>query len=168
MPPRYRGLNAQQDEPGARGLNVVPVQCPEGMLSEIRFGDLGRKMLRGMRRAAASFAREGNHLVIDDLCLEPDYLEDYLKALDGLDVLFVGLRCSRDKLLERESKRLDRFPGTALRQDQRVHRGAVYDVEIDTDEVSAEAGADLLLTRLGRGPGLAFAQMRREGVTASR
>ncbi len=160
MPQRFRGFNSNDDEPGSRGLNVVPVDSASGRVCEIRFGDLGLKMLRGMRRAAASFAREGSNVVIDDLCLEPAYLQDYLAALGGLDVIFVGLRCTRETLLAREAARPDRFPGTALRQDERVHRSAIYDLEIDTSEVSPELGAAQLLERLQQGPGVAFERMR--------
>lgn len=159
MPPRYRGLNSVEGEPGARGLNVVPVAHSTGRVSEIQFGDLGLRMLRGMRRAAASFAREGNNLIIDDLCLEPEYLRDYVVALQGLDVLYVGLRCPLDVLEKREAERLGRFPGTAIRQDERVHQLAVYDVEIDTSEVSANAAAQVVLERLAQGPGTAFSRL---------
>lgn len=161
MPSRYRGLNSIEGEPGARGLNVVPVEHATGKVSEIRFGDLGLRMLRGMRRAAASFAREGNNLIIDDLCLEPEYLHDYVRALTELDVLFVGLRCPLDVLTKREAERFDRFPGTALRQEERVHQLATYDLEIDTSEVSAELGAQAILKRLAQGPGTAFPHLSR-------
>ncbi len=162
MPSRFRGLNSTAHEPGARGLNVVPVERANGLVTEIRFGDLGIRMLRGMRRAAASFAREGNNVVIDDLCLDPACLEDYLAAFDGIDVIFVGLRCAPETLLAREAARPDRFPGTAIHQDARVHREAVYDLEIDTSSVSPEAGAEKLLERLGQGLGAAFEKMRRK------
>ncbi len=148
-------------EPGARGLNVVPVAHPSGKLAEIRFGDLGLRMLRGMRRAAATFAREGNNLIIDDLCLEPDYLWDYVRTLHGLDVLFVGLRCPPDVLMKREAERLGRFPGTAIRQDERVHQQAIYDLEIDTSEQSADQAAKAILGRLSRGPGTAFSHLHK-------
>lgn len=164
MPDRYRGLNSKAGEPGARGLNVVPVDHPQGKVSEIRFGDLGLRMLRGMRRAAGSFAREGNNIVIDDLCLERDYLLDYVQAFAGLDVLFVGLRCSTNVLAAREAARLGRFPGTAIRQHERVHRDAVYDLEIHTDEDSPESGARMILARLAQGPGQAFEQIRQRGA----
>ena len=167
MPDRYRGLNSRDHEPGARGLNVVPVEHRLGSVSEIRFGDLGLKMLRGMRRAAASFARAGNNVVIDDLCLEPHYLQDYIEAFEGLDVIFVGLRCSTDVLGKREATRLSRFPGTAIRQAERVHRHALYDLEIDTSEVSAEAASEKLLRRLADGPGLAFEAMRQSDFDSS-
>ena len=156
MPARYRGLNSQDGEPGARGLNVVPVAHARGMVSEIRFGDLGLRMLRGMRRAAAAFAREGNNLIIDDLCLEPEFLEDYVTAFEDLDVLFVGLRCCAEVLEARELARPGRFPGTAVRQDERVHRAAVYDLEIDTAETGPEQAVELVIERLAKGPGEAF------------
>lgn len=160
MPPRYRGLNAREDEPGSRGLNVVPVHHIRGKVAEIRFGDLGLRMLRGMRRAAAAFAQQGSNLIIDDLCLEREYLEDYVEVLHGLDVLFVGLRCSEETLGRREAARPGRFPGTAIRQEERVHRHAVYDLELDTGILSVEQAAKRILDRLAQGPGNAFKQLQ--------
>ncbi len=159
MPPRYRGLNSHAGEPGARGLNVVPVAHETGRVAEIRFGDLGLRMLRGMRRAAASFALAGNNLIIDDLCLDAEFLFDYVHVLAALDVLFVGLRCPEATLRQREKARPGRFPGTAIRQDERVHTHAVYDLEIDTSIISPEEGAHMVLERLAQGRGTAFATL---------
>ena len=60
----------------------------------MRFGDVGQCMLAGMHRAIRAFALAGNNVVVDDLCLEPSILQDYLVALEGLWVLFVA-RCGR-------------------------------------------------------------------------
>ena len=92
MPPAYRGLNSPEGCPGARGLNVVPVTRGERRVTEVRFGDVGQCMLAGMHRAIRAFALAGNDVVVDDLCLEPSILQDYLVALEGLWVLFVAVR----------------------------------------------------------------------------
>ena len=128
MAGRYRGMNSHGDEPGTRGLNVVPV---DGM-TQLRFGDVGRLTLRGMRRAAAAFAATGIDIVIDDLLLEPDFLRDYLEVFAGFDVTFVGVHCDVDTLKAREQARPGRFPGTAVAHLKQVHEGCEYDVEVDT------------------------------------
>ena len=63
MPAKYRGLNSPEGSTGRRGLNVVPVN-PEGApaFTSIQFGDEGKLMLRGMRRAMAAMAKEGTVL----------------------------------------------------------------------------------------------------------
>lgn len=139
---RFRGMNSKPGEPGARGLNVVPAPGPT---TELAFGDVGYSMLRGMRRAIAAFAVAGGDVVVDDLLLEPCFLTDYLDALDGLEVTFVGVRCPLDVVNDRERARPGRFPGTAQAHFERVHAGCVYDVEVDTSAQSPKQCAAAVL-----------------------
>lgn len=137
MPGKYRGMNSEPDEPGARGLNVIP---HDGR-TELRFGDVGMAVLRGMRRAIAAFAHDGIDVVVDDLLLEHDFLVDYLETFADLDVVFVGVRCDLATVNLREGSRPGRFPGTAAAHYLRVHEGCEYDVEVDTAACSPREGA---------------------------
>jgi len=153
MPGRFRGFNSPPASPGGLGLNIVPMDTPDGRLTHIRFGSYGEQMLRGMRRAIAAFARVGNNVIIDDLLFKRDYLIDYVDALTGLDTWFIGVRCSRDVVQERESRRIGRFPGTAISHYREVHaHGAPYDLEVDTSATSPRLCADAIIERLGRPP----------------
>jgi chloramphenicol 3-O phosphotransferase len=136
MAGRYRGLNSPPGSPGARGLNVVPIPHGNDRITDVQFGDLGKQMLRGMRRAIAAFVAEGNNVIIDDLMFEPEFLYDYLDALAGFDVLFVGVRCSMDVVNAREARRPGRFPGTATSHFDRVHSHCIYDVEVNTSSAT--------------------------------
>ncbi len=163
LPGRYRGLNSPSGTPGARGLNVVPISLEGERVTDVRFGDIGERMLRGMRRAIAAFAREGNNVIIDDLMFEGRYLADYVEALNGLSVWFVGVRCSREVVNLRESKRPGRFPGTATSHFDRVHTYGPYDIEVDTSHASPLHCARAIIAELnsGRLP-TAFETMRTE------
>ncbi len=130
MSGRYRGMNSAPEEPGSRGLNIMPAKG--GTQTELRFGDVGNLTLKGMRRAVAAFASVGIDVVVDDLLLETDFLVDYLDVLNGLAVTFVGVRCDLATVNARESARLGRFPGTAAAHFDLVHAGCRYDVEVDT------------------------------------
>lgn len=143
MPARYRGLNAPVGSTGERGLNVVPVAHAEGAYTAVRFGEMGQKMLRGMRRAIVALVNEGNNVIIDDIILEPEFLDDYLDAFEELTVYFVGVRCPLDVINQREQLRPGRFPGTARGHFDICHAHGVYDVEVDTattlpDECAAQ------------------------------
>ena len=157
MPGRYRGMNSQDGEPGARGLNVVPV---DGM-TQLRFGDVGLLMLRGMRRAAAAFAATGIDVIVDDLLLKPDFLRDYLEVFAGFDVTFAGVHCDLDTLNAREQARPGRFPGTAVAHFKQVHIGCEYDVEVNTASTTPHECAKRILaaSRDLRSPS-AFERMR--------
>ena len=158
---RYRGLNSPPGTPGARGLNVVPVALGGERVTEVQFGDLGKQVLRGMRRAIAAFAREGNNVIIDDLMFEPEFLFDYVDALSGFEVLFVGVRCPIDVVNARESKRPGRFPGTATSHFDRVHSHCIYDIEVDTGSAKPRECAQQIIARLNAAyPPDAFDKLR--------
>ena len=166
MPGRYRGLNSPEGTPGALGLNVVPIQHEGQRVTQIRFGSHGEQVLRGMRRAVAAFAREGNHVIIDDLLFKPEYLVDYAVALEGLDAWLIGVRCSLEEVNRREVMRTGRFPGTATSHFHEVHaHGARYDLEVDTSHTTPRACAELIIERLGRPPE-AFVALRSRLVGA--
>ncbi len=148
---RYRGLNSPPGTPGARGLNVVPVSRGNDRVTEVRFGDLGKQVLRGMRRAIAAFAAEGNNVIIDDLMFEPGFLFDYVNTLAGFEVLFVGVRCPIDVVNAREAKRPGRFPGTATSHFDVVHKHCVYDIEVDTGASTPRQCAEQIIARLSAG-----------------
>jgi len=52
--------------------------------------------------------------------------------LAGLEVLWVGVRCDPEIATGREIARGDRVTGMAASQAQTVHKGVVYDIEVDT------------------------------------
>lgn len=160
MPGKYRGLNSPEGTPGALGLNVVPIRKDDELVTEIRFGAMGEQVLRGMRRAVAAFAREGNNVIVDDLLFKPEYLDDYAKALAGLDVWLIGVRCTLEVVNEREALRMGRFPGTAASHFHEVHaHGAGYDLEIDTTASTPRACAELIIERIAEPPEV-LAQLR--------
>ena len=142
MPPRYRGLNSPPDTSGFCGLNVVPVEDQGKLVTRIRFGDMGLKMLAGMRRAMAAMAKVGNNVIIDDILMQEDFLDDYLEVMQALPVYLVGVRCDLATVSKREARRPGRFPGTATYQYTRVHAHGDYDVEVDTAAFSPAKCAD--------------------------
>ena len=161
MAGRYRGMNAPAGTPGARGLNVVP--AAGGTQTLLRFGDVGRQTLRGMRRAIAAFATSGIDVVVDDLLLEPAFLADYLDALQGCAVTFVGVHCDLATLSAREAARPGRFPGTAAAHWAAVHEGCRYDVEVDTGRQTPRQCAERVLAAVARPPSAtAFELLRTE------
>lgn len=152
MPSRYRGMNAPAGTPGYAGLNVVPVTLGDQRATEIRFGDVGQKMLHGMHRAIAAFVVSGNDVIIEDLILHPKILKDYLVALRDQWVLFVAVRCPIEVVQERETMRPGRFPGTAHSHYGVVHAHNDYDLEVDTSVMSSHQCADKIVDYLASNP----------------
>ena len=90
----------------------------------------------GFHRAVAGMAQAGNDIVADHVLSEQWRLLDCLSVLAGLDVVFVGVRCSAPELERRERARGDRAPGQAAAQQRQVHAHGIYDIECDTTVTS--------------------------------
>jgi chloramphenicol 3-O phosphotransferase len=160
MPGRYRGLNSPPGTPGAQGLNIVPVDHADSRVTEIRFGDMGKTMLKAMRRAIRTFALEGQNVIIDDILFETDFLKDYLLVLKNIEVIFVGVRCGLDTVNEREGKRSGRFPGTATSHFEIVHQNLQYDLEVDTRASSPDSCASQIVEFIQDNKPTAFKLLR--------
>ena len=72
--------------------------------------------------------------------------------LRGLDVVFVGVRCSEPELARREKARGDRQPGQAAAQLRQVHSNGSYDIECDTTTATPRDCARLISQSLDRLP----------------
>lgn len=130
-------------------LNMMPERFwdhPDGLIFEtvqqdgkpsivIRSGPVAERTLRGMRRAVAAMAREGNNLIVDEV-LVGDEMADYAALLGGFALHVVGLFAPLHVLEEREQARGDRLIGLARWQYDRVHRGKRYDLELDTSKAT--------------------------------
>lgn len=159
LPARFRGLNSPVGTDGERGLNVVPVTREDKMITEIRFGETGKRVLRGMRRAIAALVEAGNNVIIDDIVLESEFLDDYLKVFAGFTVYFVGVKCPREVIDRREGERPGRFPGTAVGHYDVCHAHGVYDVEVDTSTALPNECARRVATFISREQPMAFSTL---------
>jgi chloramphenicol 3-O phosphotransferase len=81
----------------------------------------------------AAMARGGAGIIIDDVFLGGAASQQrWQKALTGLAVLWVGVRCDSAVAAGREIQRGDRTQGMAASQANVVHEGVSYDLEVDT------------------------------------
>lgn len=109
----------------------------------IHEGELSRRTLRGMRRAAAAMAGEGNNLIIDEVLIGTGLAaQEYRDLLAPYRLHWVGVHAPLDVLEARERRRDDRQPGLARWQFPRVHAGMTYDLEIDTSRLSPAEAAE--------------------------
>jgi chloramphenicol 3-O phosphotransferase len=124
-------------------------------------GPKGLRLIAGMYRAISAYAIAGNDVVVDDVIYDPRVLETAVNALSNSAVLFVGVRCPLEVAEERERKRSDRAPGGARVFADAVHRHGVYDVEVDSSELSPDESSLVIETALASGSaGNAFARLR--------
>ena len=100
----------------------------------------------------AACARTGNDVLVDDVFVDPGWLDGWRSELSGLEWLLVGVLAPLDVLEERESARGNRIRGEARFQFDVIHSGIAYDVTVDTGSQSPEECARAILAVLARRP----------------
>jgi chloramphenicol 3-O phosphotransferase len=101
-----------------------------------------------MYDAIAAHSRRGLNVVVDvghhDAYSTPRcILPECARILDGLPVLFVGVRCPVEAIMARRRATgwnaddpVDAISAPVLRWQREVHRPGIYDVEVDTSTLS--------------------------------
>jgi chloramphenicol 3-O phosphotransferase len=94
-------------------------------------------------------ARAGARIIIDEVFLGGAASQQrWQRALDGLHVVWVGVRCESAVAEGREIARGDRVTGMAASQAELVHRGVTYDLEVDTTHTESMECARTIAARL--------------------
>jgi chloramphenicol 3-O phosphotransferase len=97
----------------------------------------------------AAMARAGARVILDEIFLGGATSQQrWQKALAGVDVLWVGVRCDSAVAVGRELARGDRVQGMAAKQAELVHRGVAYDLEVDTTHTEALTCAEIIAARV--------------------
>lgn len=119
---------------------------PDGSVTT---GDEFRLLDIAWAQGLAAMVRAGARIVVDEVFLcGPDSQQRWRTALTGIGVLWVGVRCDPDVAAGRETARGDRAAGMARSQAELVHRGVVYDLEVDTSRAESMACARTIAARV--------------------
>ena len=123
-----------------------------------------------MYESVAAHSQLGLNVVVDvghhDGYSQPRrILEGCARRLDGLPVLFVGVRCPIEVIVERRNagqagredgyvrgSEDDPIPDPVRRWQEAAHAPGVYDLEVDTSTLSPEHCAEAIQRRLVDGP----------------
>jgi chloramphenicol 3-O phosphotransferase len=119
-------------------------------------------LYRAVYESIAAHSRLGLNVVVDvghhDAYSVPrGILPDCARRLRGLPVLFVGVRCPIEVIMERRRATWGADDDGSMltpvrRWQQAVHVPGLYDLEVDTSKLSSEACADVIRQRLENGP----------------
>lgn len=105
---------------------------------EVSVDDEFMRLQAAWATGVAAMVHAGARVIIDDVFLGGTRSQEgWRKVLDGLDVLWVGVRCEAAVAAGREIVRGDRVRGMAGRQAELVHWGVIYDLEVDTTHSEA-------------------------------
>ena len=86
----------------------------------------------------AAMANAGARIIVDEVFVGGAASQlRWKNALDALPVLWVAVRCDATVAAGRELARGDRIIGMAASQAELVHRGIVYDLQVDTTHTEA-------------------------------
>lgn len=130
------------------GIDDLVAALPAKLLSgdRIEFGAAGqvsvgasfRDLERAWMAGLAATAQAGASLIIDDVFLSGRAAQQrWLNALGDLPVLWGGVHCPAAIAQAREEQRPDRTAGMHAQQAQVVHRGVLYDLEVETSAKDA-------------------------------
>ncbi|GAA1354953.1 chloramphenicol phosphotransferase CPT [Streptomyces beijiangensis] len=105
---------------------------------EVSVGPAFRELEAAWIAGVAAMVRAGARIVIDEVFLGgAESQQRWVRELDGVPVLWVGVRCDSDVAEQRELARGDRVPGMAASQAELVHLGVRYDLEVDSSRTGA-------------------------------
>ena len=144
-PPRYQpGIGLRPGEETHAAAPVVPV------------------LYAALYDSVAAHSRLGLNVVVDVGHHVREILSDCARRVAGFPVLFVGVRCPLEVVIERRNASTpgsyatvaagEEIPLPILRWQEEVHAHGAYDLEVDTSVAGPEECADMILTRLRTGP----------------
>jgi chloramphenicol 3-O phosphotransferase len=147
-PKRYRpGMGLRPGEEGHELAPLVPV------------------FYAALYDSIAAHSRSGLNVVADVGHHDPKILADSARRLAGLPVLFVGVRCPIEVVMQRRNagqagregqyaigSETEPIPAPVERWQREVHIPGIYDVEVDTSRQTPEQCAAAIHRRLEAGP----------------
>ncbi len=113
----------------------------------VSWGPLGRELIAGMHRAAATWARSGMDVAVDHTLFDHATVADLHSVLEGLETVHVGLVCDPDVL---ESRELEAGvePGLAVAQLDANRATVRPDLVLDTTGATTEELVEEILAEV--------------------
>ncbi|MFC9247697.1 chloramphenicol phosphotransferase CPT [Streptomyces sp. NPDC057136] len=116
----------------------------------VSVGEDFRALEAAWMEGIVAMAGAGARIIVDDVFLGGAASQQrWQKALGGLDVLWVAVRCEGAVAAGREAARGDRVQGMAALQADVVHQGVIYDLEVDTTRTESLACARTIAAHVG-------------------
>ncbi|MEV2238453.1 chloramphenicol phosphotransferase [Micromonospora sp. NPDC049891] len=117
---------------------LPPSMVTFGPQGEVILGEGFDDMQHAWWIGVAAMAGAGAPVIVDDVFLGGGASQQRARRyLEGLRVLWVGVRCAPDIAAAREIARGDRVTGMAASQAEIVHQGVAYDVVVDTSHTES-------------------------------
>ncbi len=164
---RYIRITPEQYRPGI-GLRPAGIEKMEAkpFVRRENVEALVPTMYAAMYESIAVHSSLGVNVVVDvghhdDYDVPQGLLYECARRMEGLPVLFVGVRCPVEIVWERRRNtwlKEQRIPDdtpppySVHRWDREVHRPGIYDLQVDTEKMSPEECSQVILKHLKHGP----------------
>ncbi len=116
----------------------------------LKIGKKGQKVIHGMHRSIAEYAKAENNVIVDYIKYYDNWLEDLKKSLKGINVVFVKINAPLETIERREKKRKTSPQGHARSHYHSVHKNMPYNLKIDTDKLNPEQSANKIIDYLNK------------------
>jgi len=126
-------------------MTVVNSKDENGPIVTAVFGSEGEKVIKGMHRAIAAYANAGNNVVVDYIKYKDSWRIDLQEVLSGHNVFWIGVTASLESIEAREKNRGTSPVGHARSHYHTVHQKMVYDLMVNTDDMTPEQAADQII-----------------------
>ena len=127
-----RGIVLEED---ASGMPTIPLYI----------GPAGDRVMRGMHRSIAAYAKAGNHLIVDYILYKEEYFKDLTSSLKGLKVYWIGIFAPLDVIEQREKSRGTSPVGHARSHYDSCHQNIAYDLELNSEKATPDELAEAIL-----------------------
>jgi len=114
----------------------------------IEAAPLGHQLISGLHHMIAALAQTGNNVIVDHVLLDPAWVRECATVIGRFPALLVGVYCPLAVVEQRERDRQDRTLGQARAQFHKVHAHGLYDLTVDTSQMTTEACAAHILAHL--------------------
>ncbi len=149
MPFKYTGHGSKAEE----GFPLVVSDVPDGQEAGIFAGVHGEELNDLSSKYVKVLSDAGYDVVVDYVLLDEAILRPFECSLFNTEVLFVGLTCDPDILLQRNQSREDRALGLSVNQQGKIHFcRSQYDLELDSTRLKPDALAQEILAHLKETP----------------
>ena len=149
LPDEHGKLGVRADADFGNNLRWVTIA---DNLVYLHVGPAGQKVVDGMNKAIAAYAKTGNNVVVDYIMYEQTWLQNLLHELQECPIYLVGVTVPLDVLQAREQARSTSPIGHAGSHYHTVHVGNSYDIWIDNSQGSADEGAMKILEFIKNNP----------------
>jgi len=100
--------------------------------------EIFNKTMVGYYRSLRAFLSAEHNVLADTGFYTPQLLNQCIWELKNETAWLIGVHCSIEELERREKARGDREIGLAREQQATIHNSVIYDIEVDTSELSVE------------------------------